>query len=347
MNQLLSNQVNFPPLCIQRYLSAFCDCYVDIKANVLGDTGGTQKNILAFCLFSTVQSNGSLFVAEVVRNMAMNNWSISQRFSMQYKSSLWSMMIDIAKNVKLTTVGSCTKPRFQISIGNNLLNFEKCFGGILHQFSKFKTSDSQKVSYDKFLCLLDYLKKNVKYIGHVTALKFIQLSALLGLLPLNVATFAAVDSGGPGKLIRLCKDTNDPNGVFLKLHKEFESIWGPRFTMAYFENLLCELYRELSETVRKKKVFGDVDILHNKSGGFSKIRSSLEDHIVLHAHRGMKQCISNLFRIDINGSGNATLDMQVFKFDERERKVTAIHKVKADSIGKIAVESYYHGYEVV
>ena len=337
----------FSRFFIQRYLSAFCDCYADIKANVLGDTGGTPKNILAFCLFSTIQSNGSLFVAEVVRNMAMRNWSISQRFSIQYKSSLWSMMIDIAKKVKLSTVGSCTKPRFQISIGNNILNFEKCCPGILHQFCSFKTSDSQKVSYDKFLCLLDYLKKNVKYIGHVTGLKFIQLSALLGLLPLKVATFAAVDSGGPGKLIRLCQDTNDPNRVFLKLHKDFERIWGPRFTMAYFENLLCELYRELSETVRKKKVVGDLDILHKKGGRFCKIRSPLDDHIILHAHRGMKQCISNLFRIDINGSGNARLEMQVFKFDEHERKVTAIHKVQADSIAKIAVESYYHGYEIV
>ena len=81
--------------------------------------------------------------------------------------------------------------------------------------------------------------------GVVNSLQFLQLLALIGLIPLKVATFATVKAGGP--LIILGMDDNNgiPKENFVKLHQEFSHIWGNQFTEAYLENTLCELNRTM------------------------------------------------------------------------------------------------------
>ena len=332
-----------------RYLSLLLDAYADIKANVCHGGEMSPKNKLAYAAFVSIQCNGSLVISEILRNLAKDNWSSAKQFKhQQFSQCLWSLLVDTEKKHTWSTLGSCTQPRFQISIGTHEFDFLRVESMILNRFSFLHDNDSNEVLYDKFVDLFSFLKKNVKHIGHVTGLKFLQLSALIGLLPLPIATFATVDSGGPGKLLKVFDGIQHPNTTFLRLHSEFKQIWGPRFTMAYFENLLCELWRELLCTIPKEKkrlmTPSDFSLLHKINDTFTKKSSPKEDHIVLYQHRGLRNCVSNLFRLHIGTGGKVTIEMKSFVTDTSTKRVSPSETVKFDSFDRMCVDSYYHGY---
>ena len=335
-----------------RYLSLFLDAYCDIRANIVGGEMMNRKNKLGYCAFVAIQCNGSLAIAEIVRKLSMDKWIPARRHfkNTSPKQCLWSMLVEIGKEISFSSLGSCTRPRFQISIGKNEFQFESVHQLILREFEKLDPSDPKDLLYRKFTELFTFLKKKVKHIGHVTGLKFLQMSALLGLLPLQVACFATVDSGGPGKIMKIFDPIEHPNIIFRRMHSEFSEIWGPRFTMAYFENLLCELSRELNATIPKDKkkqiTTDDFTLLHRVGGHFTKEPSMQEDHLVMFAHRGLKNCVSNLFRLNVDSSGNVLIEMKSLSIDVEERTVSPSRTLKFDSIDRMCVESYYHHYKM-
>jgi hypothetical protein len=166
-----------------------------------------------------------------------------------------------------------------------------------------------------------WLKSNVRNIGHVIAIKLLQLSSLIGLLPLEVSTFASVEGGGPGKLLKLFFD--DPKTAFLQMHEDLSQVWGPRLTKAYLENLLCELYRELQATSGKSRCFKKLDIrqVHSVDGVAEKKSSMKKDHVVMYSHRGMKHSMSNMFRTSLDSHGKWQLEVQSFEINAKERQV--------------------------
>ena len=69
---------------------------------------------------------------------------------------------------------------------------------------------------------------------------------------------------------------------FCRMHSQFCKIWGPHFTMAYFENLLCELSKEPYATVpkdKKKQIMTDdfalLQFIYYKMSDLSPLLSEL------------------------------------------------------------------------
>ena len=325
---------------VNRYQSTNVDAFIDIS-NHLGKMSPT--NTLAFAAFATIQSNSTLPVAEILRLFAQNDWSIKNDFlGARYNGCLWRTMIDVAERTKFKKIGSSRESRFQINTMGKVFEFAKYDSLILNRFSRFSDKDSDEMLYAQFEETLQFLKVKVKHVGHVTGLKFIQLSSILGLLPLKIATFANVESGGPGKLLRLFDP--DPNDMFQRIHSEFASIWGGNFTFAFLENVLCELLRELQATLGKSKDIhaDELSCLHKSGGKFHKLSSHKKDHIVLYSHRGFKNSMQTLFRIKVIPNGKAVLEVRKFEVDYHNSCISCCKKIVVDNIFDIRVTSMYN-----
>ena len=305
---------------INRYHSLNVDAYRDILSNL----GGMNKeNKLAFSVFASVQCNSTLPVAELLRHLAGDNWAIRKLFhGNKYKNSFWDMAVDVANHTKFKQVGSSREQRFQISGQGEVFNFHKYKEDLLSNFSRFWSASSSQELYSMFDETVTWLKSNVRNIGHVIAIKLLQLSSLIGLLPLEVSTFASVEGGGPGKLLKLF--FHDPKTAFLQMHEDLSQVWGPRLTKAYLENLLCELYRELQATSGKNRCFKKFDIrhVHTVNGVAQKKLSTKKDHVVMYSHRGVKNSMSNMFRTSLDSRGKWQLEVQSFEINPKERKVS-------------------------
>ena len=110
------------------------------------------------------------------------------------------MAVNVATSYKFKSVGSSREQRFQISGQGRIFDFGRYCDGILRKFSEFDLiADNDEALFPKFCETMDYMREEVGNVGHITALKFMQLSSLIGLLPLRVSTFAEVKGGAPKK----------------------------------------------------------------------------------------------------------------------------------------------------
>ena len=325
----------------QRYFAVILDCFADLNSNLVRLN---KKNRLAFAIFTTIQSNGSLQICELVRRIAKDNWKVGNRLASQYGNCLWVFLVDIATESKFKAVGSCSQPRWQISNCGNIFDFETHYSCILSLFDTLQDCDSEASLLKKFQSVLDYIKRNIPSIGHVSGLKLLQLSALIGLLPLKVATFATVDTGGPSKLLRSIKSKAPPSKLFAALHCEFFKIWGGRFTRSYLENKLCELVRELQATIGSKKIFtnSDLKFLHMQMDGrFLKKGSPQKDLLTLWEHRGIENCIPNLYRLNVDTRGRVNLVVTSFKFNLASNEVAKVSTVDFHSFNEASIDALY------
>jgi len=297
---------------INRYHSLNIDAYRDIHTNI---GLNSLENKLAFVIFAAVQCNSTLPVAELVRIMSMEEWKIkNDLYGRKYCESFWDLIIDVSETFKFKKVGSSHEQRFQFSSQGHIFEFKKYSDAILQQFEQFAGVDDSSELFEVYLETLKWIKKNVRCIGHILGIKFLQLSSFVGLLPLEVSTFASVETGGPAKLLKIfCEDSTN---AFQELHTEFSEVWGNKFTASYFENMLCELQRELQATTgQKQSSVKDVQLLHRREGGYIKKHSKKKDHIVLYSHRGLENCISNLYRTSVNLRGERHIEVQSFDLD--------------------------------
>ena len=90
----VTNTYQGPMICLRasydvnRYISTIFDVYRDISTN-MGPISN-KKNCLAFSIFSCLQSNSAQTVAELVRLLSKNNWSIKKEFrGSKYKQRLF------------------------------------------------------------------------------------------------------------------------------------------------------------------------------------------------------------------------------------------------------------------
>ena len=325
---------------VNRYISAIVDAYRDISTN-MGPM--TPKNGLAFSIFACVQSNSAQPVAELVRLLSKDNWSIKTHFrGNKYKGCLWSLIIDVCDTTKFKQIGSSRSPRYQISSGGEVFRFKRYSDTILKMFLTFKAGESDEKLFEKFLGSMRFLKNSIRNIGHVTALKLMQLSAIIGLLPLKVSTFACVEGGAPSKILRAVAPTSDPNTTFQNIYSDFRTMLGEKFTMSYLENMLCELQRELQATLQKKNYIpDDVKCLMTERGTSRKKGSNKEDNIFFYSHRGLEKCIGNLYRIIDKTDGVCELEVQSFEIDGNTHEVHKRKKLTVTSITDRALDDLY------
>ena len=329
--------------CKNRYYSAILDAFADINSNL---SPMNEVNSLAFAIFCTIQSNGTLAISEVLRNIAGDSWEISRnRFEDQYKSSLWDMLIDIAKDTSFTCVGSCSNSRCQINTAGQIFEFNHHSEFILSLFKTVNEDMSIEEMQTQVTAVKKSIVKHVLRVGPITALWLIQCSSLIGLLPLKVATLAHVENGGPAKLMKLANPTLNVEHTFDFLYHSFSAIWGPRFTMAYLENLLCELFRELQQTIGYKKHFGSPEAIRalcNSDDSLPKKQSPQKDTIAIYLHRGIKHCIPSMFSVEVDDNGNASLQMQMYNVDVSRRTVSLGESVRITSFIDASVQYHYN-----
>ena len=326
---------------INRYHSSNLDAFRDLSSN-LG--GMRRKNKLAFVSFACIQSNSTLPVSELLRILAINKWAIkSQFYGPKYKQSFWAMAIDISTKYKLKSVGSSREPRFQISGQGKIFDFERYCNGILGKFGEFNAlSDNDEELFPKFCETMEYMRQQVGNVGHVLSLKFVQLSSLIGLIPLRISTYAEVKGGSPEKLLGLIHPK--PSQLFMELVDEFRELWGNRFTHAYLENLLCELHRELKNTVQCGNdglVSNDIKCLLATQGSFAKKPSKKKDHLTLYSHRGLQRCIPSLYRTVLNSGNRWKLEVQPLNFRPESKSVKLMEKMIVDSIDDQELQHLY------
>ena len=324
---------------INRYHSLNIDAYRDIHTNI---GLNNAKNKLAFVIFASVQCNSTLPVAELVRILALNDWEIKHDFyGRRYSESFWDLIADVSEHFKFKAIGSSREQRFQISTRGELFCFEEYAHQILERFNKFVGIRDSSEMLDVYNDTLNWLKYDVRNMGHILSIKLLQLSALVGLIPLEVSTYACVDGGGPGKLIKIFRD--DSNDVFEKLHSEFSEVWGNKFTKAYLENMLCELHRELqASTSQKKPSIDDVKVLHCVDGEYVKKRSRKVDHIVLYSHRGLENAISNLYRTTLDSRGEWQIEVQAFEIDFHSTEVKKKGLLVVKDVHDMCLDQLYY-----
>ena len=329
--------------CKNRYYSAILDAFADLNSNI---SPMNEVNSLAFAIFCTIQSNGTLAISEVLRNIAADSWEMSRnRFQDEYKSSLWDMLIDIAKDTSFTCIGSCSNSRCQINTAGQIFELDHHSDFILSLFKTVKEDMSLEEMLTQVIAVKKSIVKHVLRVGPITALWLIQCSSLIGLLPLKVATLAHVENGGPAKLMKLANPTLNVEDTFNFLHHSFSAVWGPRFTMAYLENLLCELFRELQQTIGYKKHFGSPEAIHalcNSDESLPKKPSPQKDTIAIYLHRGIKHCIPSMFFVEVDDNGNASLQMQMYNVDVSTRTVSLGESVRITSFGDASVLYHYN-----
>ena len=324
-----------------RYYSAMMDGYADLNANL---QHMSKKSGAAFAAFCTIQSNGSLAISEVIRVIAADGWAKAKSdFSVRHKGSLWETLIAVAEENRVSKIGSCTKSRMQINNCGDVFQFEFYAEDILQRFGEISDRDDDDMIDRWVVSTLKYMEKNYTHVGPLTGLMFLQLSALIGVLPLKIATIGHVQgtSAGPGKLLRLASSTNQPLSttvLFRKLHEKFRGVWGPRFTSGYLENVLCELFKELQESSGYKKHFTMESI---KSLLGEKKNSPQRDVIAIYSHRGLNKCIPPMFLLNIEENGDCNLHMQTFNVNNTNEDVELGTSFVVTSFQDPSLESYY------
>lgn len=168
--------------------------------------------------------------------------------------------------------------------GENKFDFEKQAPILLQLYAKachdVHHSTNSKSHRKIWAELHKALCDNIPRIGGLKALELIQLSSMLGLLPLQFSKYASVQTDsktvndnnrGPNKLLKaICRKSNgrgndtgpsrssDFTQIFTGLYEELAKIFGKgsggihSVTEALLENTMCELWRILKEYVKVK-----------------------------------------------------------------------------------------------
>ncbi len=327
---------------VNRYHSSNMDVFRDIVSN-LGMMN--KRNKLAFAAFATIQCNGTLPVSELLRHLARDNWSIREQYcGRRYDRCFWRLAIDVSGSYSFKSVGSSREQRFQISNQGRIFEFGRYCDDILDLFARCESNvaDNDVEMFPRFCEVLLRLKENVNGMGHIIALKFVQLCSLIGLLPLRFSTYAMVDCGGPAEILSTV--SGNPSEYFGDLHAEFESIWGKRFTLSYLENLLCELNRERKNTLPRSsgipRLAEDLECLHKVEGSFRKAPSKQKDHFCLYSHRGLERCVPTLYRTVLVG-GRWKIEAQPVRLVAGSRSVKLVDKFVVECIDDSVLDHLY------
>ena len=324
-------------LLLKRYYSAIIDAYCDLTVNF---SRLHERNRLAFVSFCTLQCNGTLPICEITRIIMKNVDVFRVILEQEYNGCFWKLMIQIGTESNFKAVGTSTAPRCTHFTGGSVFPFDIHADFILDQFESFKRCKSDKELHDTMMKVQAAIENSVNGVGVVNSLPFLQLSALIGLIPLKVATFATVKEGGPSMILGMDDNNGNVKENFVKLHQEFSHIWGNQFTEAYLENTLCELNRTISRRCPPNHP-RSIDALFKESTYYSNKRSLKKDAIVMYSHRGLKRSLQSLFHIDVDKKGNPHLCMHGHEVDIKDMNVSIQEQLILSSLNDASIHSFY------
>ena len=314
------------------------DAFADITVNF---SRLNTENKLAFAVFASIQSNGSLAICDICRHLLSNVDAYRFELDQDCKGSFWTLMINVATGTSFKSVGTCTSPRCTHFNKGSIFQFDHFYEYILDQFNQLKPDQPEIEMHEAFVRVQSNIEKHVFGIGHVTSLPFLQVCALIGLLPLKAATFATVKRGGPASFFSNTESQLPVPEQFEILHREQSQIWGNQVTEAYLENASCELHRTANKRNRTNEGQKGLECLFEESPLFSSVCGDKKDILVVYSHRGIERCIQSLFYLNVDDKGEVELHMKTLKMNLTSRVV--------EEHGTIALRSFddasvHHSY---
>ena len=328
----------------------------------------TKKDGLGFVLYSTITSNGMDSICEIVRMLVESesydsiadvrqggetafdigaNSPSKLFYAMRERSgtSLYSIFAFFGSKYFDKGLGSCRVKRHIIC--SKGMEFD--FSANCQQLETILTNHSEMGVETKMILRFEALKLSLEKVagfGPVLAHNFIQMSCLVGLLPLKYYNCASLEgsqatnnSRGPNKIISLClkgtehnpnqqicsssKKKSDINGatcelIFSRLHKELNVIWNDTITRSYLENTLCELWRIVTSIGPSKekvatasngnRALSDFYEKNIKGVKANIPESRIKEAIFLHRNRCKGRQTQALFRV-VNNNGKLWIQM--------------------------------------
>ena len=266
---------------------------------------------LDFISYAAFRCNGTVLVAEIYRTIMSNVEKYETVLS--ESGSMYNFLITVNKEITSTSVGSCKPNRYTFSQGNIGTKWNEKREALLKLCKRFYT-ESETVSRQTSMfsvasgIINDLMKDSYfKGVGQMGSNLFIQISALLGLIPLSCYNYAEIKSIslGPAKIIKYAlphvTTLKDIQETYQTLHIELKESLGSQVTHAILENTLCELSRCVKASMSQfKKHHPSPD--NAKLPSIDKItkyppyfkESRTKDFIF---HDEQRKCVQNFFRV--------------------------------------------------
>ena len=296
--------------------------YLDIHVNLIAMD---VRSTIEYACFATLVCQGTTGMAEIHRQL-MKNREYYQSIYYGTGASFFDYLKDRWDEfMPDKALGACSSNRFNYP--NCTTDWSRLSKKIYKLFMKFhrdSRTTSRKVLMNemvsKISSILMFGKNENNHMifpgsGKFTTVLFLQLSSLLGLIPLYCSSFAEIvePKYGPGSLIR--NAMNDPkksavecNKELVEVQKKFYKIWGGLLTLALLENMFCELYRSFGASVEnylkqnpQTKASPGLEILFDEQ---YCVESNAKDIFFFDEARG---CMQNLFLVRSTGPGESEL----------------------------------------
>jgi hypothetical protein len=224
--------------------------FFDLNVNFMQFNVGETLDFISYVAF---RCNGTVLIAEIHRRIMSN---LEQYVTMYSElDSMYEFLIAINKQITTTCPGSCKPNRYTFSQGSNSTMWNEKQSDLFQLCKRFSKSPDimkrQSKMYEVAASIIHDLDKSKKFhgVGPMGANLFVQISSLLGLMPLCCYNYAEIKSQslGPAKLIKAgipqISKLEDIRQEYVSMHKDLKDILGPQMTMSILENTLCELYR--------------------------------------------------------------------------------------------------------
>ena len=346
----------------QRYLSAFVDCYICLSVNLFArfNIPMTDFNALGFCIYCAVTSNGTTNIAECVRYITETIGTVVD-FAKGAQSKvpygpvsaedlfcpinsvkvisngkpLYDFLFEFASSHNISGPGYCSDARHSSTSNGKQFNISRDGKHLLVLFKEASMESANcRTRSQKHLVWkqLHGAICNFPGIGPMCSLTLIQLSSMIGLLPLVFSKFASIDGDsakrGPNKFINRCMNvincgkamknaqysTELHQNVFMKLHNEVTAALAKSngvkmCAQSDLENILCELERcyqvcygetygpekksNVSKTEGMDKCFSSSDVNHSFENQPVKC-----DVLFLYRNRHYGRALQKFFRVD-------------------------------------------------
>ena len=333
------------------------------------------EDAIDFVLFSTITSNGTDCICEIVRILVESQAILPPQkrsntmapsydnpcsffhHEQQRGQGLYNILVLFGNRFFDKNLGSCKVKRHVYCSKGLPLPFTFNFKNLKEKLKSIK----DEYNHNSNIHVDDLHKKLIAQLeshegfGPVVAQNFVQLAALVGLIPLEMYNCASLDSNtsnhsrGPCKLISYCLDgtpglsdipkkkdclpSTKCEEVLTKLHAELNHLWKNAISRGYVENTLCELWRSfpfMRKTGDKLTKKGDTlpeptghQILQKaarnvEKKGVDKLPAKVKECIYIHRNRCSGRSVQALFRV-VNVSSSTKLQMFQHVFTGRNK----------------------------
>ena len=228
------------------------------------------------------------------------------------------------------SIGSCTDCRFTFSQGNVNTDWSEHTRKLLDLCKGFyseKKTITRQASMQNMVTEVVNRMVNGKHrgksefcgVGAMGANQFIQLSSLIGLIPMYCYSCAEILDLKLGPAMLMKKALDRPRMTLTECNKEFHGIvsqlrkiWNDNFTPFMVENILCELSRAFNQTSKEMKrvasrsqEFSPQQVIDEMVRESDVARES--DAVDIFYHDDIRDSVMGMFAVKTNGGSATTL----------------------------------------